>query len=144
MQPFFPQVSASFNMAFILWEFYLFVCFKSEAWLLQKQLWASGLVFLLFFSWSNHHVYRSECTPYNQKCVSFSVESLWLPNTTQMVVWGTVSPNGNTELAEMFPWGTCQKPADITRIEKYLTTVIAWVVRNVAFTDIYLISLFCP
>lgn len=82
---------------------FLFVCFRPEVWLFQKWFWTSGLAFLPFFFWSNHHVYKSECTLHNQKCVSFSGESLWLPNTTQMAVWGTVSPNRNKECGEMFP-----------------------------------------
>lgn len=81
---------------------WFFACVRPQVWLLQKWFWASGLAFLPFFSWSNHHVYRPECTLY-QKCVSFSGESLCLPNTTQMAVWGTVSPNRNRECAEMFP-----------------------------------------
>lgn len=35
-------------------------------------------------------------------------------------------------------------PADAPCVEKYLATVISWVVRSVAFTDICLISLVCP
>lgn len=51
----------------------------------------------LFYHFSPDLVCRPECILYNQKCVSFSSESLWLPNTTQMAVWKTESPNGNRE-----------------------------------------------
>lgn len=78
-----------------MWHIYIY--FRTQAWLLQKWLWASGLAFLPFFSWSNHLVCRPKCILYNQKCVSFSSESLWLPNTTQMAVWKTESPNRNRE-----------------------------------------------
>lgn len=95
---FFCHVFNFSDVTFIFLGFCLFVLGQKSV----SSKTGSEHLTLLFYHSSpdkNHHVCTHECTLYNQKCVSFSSEPPWLPNTTQMAVWGTVSRNGNRECA---------------------------------------------